>query len=210
MLKIFVFVITIGLFAPVASAQAPEAGSTVEITRFSDKHVGAGVQIEPGLVLTAAHVVRSESTVRIVDDQGRTQVGNVVAVNTETDFAFIAIRSYRYIAVSALVCRLPPVGLLITIVGHPFGETFQHMQGKIGSRARALGAWPSLVLINHRAMPGMSGGPVFTSRGQVAAIVVAAFDSKDGRRHMLGAIPAVDICGFVPKDWSITTSQEPY
>lgn len=180
------------------SSPQKTAGSTVEIIRQSDLHLGAGVQIEPGLILTAAHVVASERDVLVRDDQGREQVGHVEETVPGVDLAFVTVRTPSNIKVSPLSCRVPPVGLPIEMVGHPFGRfEFVVMSGAVAEGVQAVGPWPSLVILNKNAFPGMSGGPVLGSDGRVVAMVVAATESARVMRKA-GAVPGSVICQNLP------------
>ena len=197
--------------APTAAVPAAtrHAGSTVEIFRQSDGHLGAGVQIEPGLILTAAHLVASERTVVVKDDLGRERTGTVEDSNVTLDLAFVQIPISGEIGVSPLSCRLPPIGLPIEMVGHPFGREFVVMNGAVATGIRSVGRWPSLVIMNKNAFPGMSGGPVLAADGSVVALVVAATGAPEALAGPAGAVPASVICNNLPGDRPISMLTTP-
>ncbi|MFO1184256.1 MAG: serine protease [Bauldia sp.] len=180
-----------------AAGAAKAAGSTVEIIRRNDGHLGAGVQIEPGLILTAAHVVATERNVLVRDDQGRELIGQVEEAIAGVDLAFVTVRTPSNMKVSPLSCREPPVGMPIEIVGHPFGREFVVMTGAVAEGVQRVGEWPSLVILTKNAFPGMSGGPVLGADGRVVAMVVAATDSARVARKA-GAVPGSVICRNLP------------
>lgn len=186
--------------AATADEAAATAGSTVEIIRISDGHIGAGIQIRPGVVLTAAHVVREDATVTIRDDRGREFVGTVGIKDVRIDLALVNLPADGTLAVSQLYCGMPRIGTPVTMIGHPFGRAFVSMSGHVLSGVRRVSQWPSLILVNHRAMPGMSGGPVVTRDGKVVAMVVAATGRRGRTNGPAGAVPGDVICRFLPDE----------
>lgn len=174
------------------------AGSAVEIIRQNDGHLGAGVQIEPGLILTAAHVVADQAKVLVRDDQGRELVGEVETAIAGVDLAFVTVRTPSNMKVSQLSCRVPPIGTPIEMVGHPFGREFVLMSGAVAEGLQSVGTWPSLVILNKNAFSGMSGGPVMTRDGFVVGIVVAATSPQPRLVSPAGVVPGSVICANLP------------
>jgi putative serine protease PepD len=176
-----------------------KAGSTVEIIR-TDGHLGGGVQIWPGLILTAAHLVAQEKTVTIMDDLGRAQVGTVEVGNTNQniDIAFVGIDLPSDLQVSPVSCKLPPVGLKITMIGHPYGRTFVQMYGAVATSERKVGQWQSVVILTKNAFPGMSGGPVLNEDGAVVGLIVLAAGPVGDPAGPAGAVPGNVICANLP------------
>ncbi len=189
------------LLAPAAAAEVDLglAGSVVEIIRPGG-NLGAGVHIEKGLILTAAHLVASQVQVTVRDDKGREQEGTVISRDTLLDVALVTITRPLRVDVSPLSCEVPPIGLPVRMVGHPFGRSFTTMRGYVVSGVRSLNQWPTLVYINPRAYPGMSGGPVLAS-GHVVGLVVAA-TSRGRRPGPAGAVPGNAICAIMPNEVS--------
>ena len=181
-----------------AAAQEKIARSVVEIVRSSGS-LGAGVQIQAGIVLTAAHLVAAEATVTVRDEEGREQVGTVIAVDTTVDLALVNIPDPVLIAISPLSCKIPPIGLPVRMIGHPYGRLFVTVGGYVVSGLRAVSQWPTLVLINRRAFPGMSGGPLMSGQGEVVGLVVAATE-RGGRIGPAAAVPGSAICAFMPSE----------
>lgn len=188
-----------GAAAAVAEAAAI-AGSTVEIIRISDGHIGAGIQIRPGMILTAAHVVRDDASVTIRDDKGREIIGTVGSKDPVIDVALVNLPPDVTLAVSQLYCGMPRIGTPVTMIGHPYGRAFVTMPGAILSGVRRVSQWPSLILVDHEAMPGMSGGPVVGRDGKVLAMVVAATGRRGRTNGPAGAVPGAVICQFLPTE----------
>jgi S1-C subfamily serine protease len=184
--------------ATVGPPSAELAGSTVEIIRTTDGHIGAGIQVRPGLIITAAHVVRDDVSVTVRDDKGRVLVGMVGAKDIRMDLAVVNLTEPQLVGVTPLYCGMPRVGSRVTMVGHPMGRAFQSMQGTVVSGLRRISQWPALILVNHRALPGMSGGPVLGRDGKVVAMVVAATGRRGRTNGPAGAVPGSIICNFLP------------
>ncbi len=187
--------------ARAAEVDLPMAGAVVEIIRPGGS-LGAGVHIEKGLVLTAAHLVASQAFVTVRDDKGREQEGTVVVRDTVLDVALVTITRPLRLGVSRLSCQVPPIGLPVRMIGHPMGQRFTTIRGYVVSGLRSLNQWPTLVYVNPRAFPGMSGGPVMAS-GNVVGLVVAA-TSRGRRSGPAGAVPGSAICAIMPREVSST------
>jgi len=194
--------ITVIVEPKAATSVTPEqavAGSTVEIVR-KDGVLGAGIQVRPGLIATAAHIVGRDSIVTVHDDLGRAQVGTVVGRFGAEDIAFVSIDPDRFdIAVNPLTCNTPPVGLRVEMVGHPYGRLFIRMRADVASTAMPVGQWAKLVILDRRAFPGMSGGPVFSTDGAVVAIVVAATGPAIDGTGPAGAVPGSLVCDVLAR-----------
>lgn len=187
------------LLAPIwamSGAQAEDgarAGATLEVSRPGDGHLGAGVLVHPGLVVTAAHVVRRERRMIVVDDLGRRYAASVLAIQRAYDFALLRIDPAAPIEVLPLACSTPRPGLAVTMVGHPLGRPFVRTSGAVIRMPIRVGPWPLLSLVDRVALPGMSGGPVIAD-GQVVALVVAATQGAAGEPGPAGAVPSSVIC----------------
>lgn len=179
-------------------AAAPGAASSaVEVVRPGDGHLGAGVQVSPRIILTASHVVRDETRVRVVDDQGRERPANVIANDAGLDLALVRLLDRTEMAVSPVMCAVPAPGRRVSIIGHPAGKRFTVLGGRIDSLPMPFGQWRSLVLLSQRALGGMSGGPVIDGNGAVIAMVVAATRYVDQSDGPAGAVPGNKICEFL-------------
>jgi S1-C subfamily serine protease len=194
-------VAALGAAAPtlVAANETDIAGSTVTITRLTDGHIGAGVQIRQGIILTAAHLVAEDKQVTVKDDRGRAQIGIVRATDPNVDLAIVDVTNTALLAISPLSCETPPIGLPVKMIGHPYGREFVQMGGHVVSGLRTVSQWPELVLLDRRAFPGMSGGPVLSGKGDVVAMVVAATGRRGRFSGPAGAVPGSVICKFLPR-----------
>lgn len=185
------------LFPALAEAGGRDtASSTVEIVR-ADGHLGAGVQIADGLILTAAHVVRDDLTVTITDSRSYRQPARVISIDRARDLALLVPLQPARLAVSPVSCVLPQPGLRVTVTGHPMGDTFVSVVTTVAGPPEPVSDWPGLVPLRSRALPGMSGGPVIAGDGRVVALVVAAISVPGEDYGPAGAVPAADICAYL-------------
>lgn len=156
---------------PAPAAAPPLAASTV-IVSDGEGH-GSGVHIGHGYILTAAHVVGTSATMEITDDRGTSQTGTVLWVNKAYDVALIQIVDASKIAVSRLDCstRLA-VGDDISAFGNPLNLQFIRTWGKVASTYAAREPWKLSFIANIAIAPGMSGGGVFDTAGNVVGLAV--------------------------------------
>ena len=125
--------------------------------------VGAGVVWHPdGLILTNAHVARSDVSVVLAD--GRPRAARLVAHDPERDLAALVVDASGLPAAEIGDSTALRVGELVLAVGNPLGLV------------RALSA--GLVhAVDHRTIqadlrlaPGNSGGPLADARGRVVGL----------------------------------------
>ena len=121
------------------------------------------------IVVTAAHVVRSESLMAIDGRDGETVVGQVVLVDHQVDLAYLVVpemetrTAVRYRPVMRYNDRL--VGLNITYTGFPSHHDLLTIRGYIAAMER------NMIVSNMFGWFGSSGSGVFDSRGRYLGCV---------------------------------------
>jgi S1-C subfamily serine protease len=121
------------------------------------------------IVVTAAHVVRSESVMAIDGRDGETVVGQVVLVDHQVDLAYLVVpemetrTAVRYRPVMRYNDRL--VGLNITYTGFPSHHDLLTIRGYVAAMER------NMIVSNMFAWFGSSGSGVFDSRGRYIGCV---------------------------------------
>lgn len=125
--------------------------------------VGAGVIWHPdGLILTNAHVARSDVAVVLWD--GRARPARLVARDPERDLAALVVEAGGLPAAEIGASAALRVGEVVLAVGNPFGL------------ARALSAGlvhavdGRVIRADLRLAPGNSGGPLADARGRVVGL----------------------------------------
>lgn len=173
-----------------------KAGPSVRI-EVSDG-LGSGVAIGNGLVLTAAHVVTTQTDVKVVLDDTHAIVGHVLWVNTEYDLALVRIAKGR-VQAAHLDCRAPKVGEPVSVDGNPMGLKFVRIDGTVASAAYEYGPkWKSAYVINMHTIGGMSGGALFDKRGDVIGTVVGTLAKPGEEEGVFGfVVPSTVACGML-------------
>jgi S1-C subfamily serine protease len=143
---------------------------------------GSGVAIGGNRVLTAYHVVRTNSSANTptVYFQDGTQ-SKAKVVKTDDDFDLALLECETVASASAKLAGSEPAGTL-TVTGYgPHPSTFRESRGRIVGRARPTREHPmDHIVISTGARQGDSGGPVFNEQGEVAAIL---WGSRDGQTY---------------------------
>ena len=133
--------------------------------------LGSGVHIGHGYILTAAHVVRNQSSIVVRAEAGGTATARLLWLNEGKDVALLKVD--LDLGTAHLDCRVPKVGESIEAVGNPLSFEFVHTFGKVAGGLRNAGDIEEVFLASLAVAPGMSGGPVFDSDGRLVGIVSA-------------------------------------
>jgi len=121
------------------------------------------------VVVTAAHVVRSESVMAIDGRNGETVVGQVVFVDTENDLAFLVVpemetrTAIRYRPLKSYDERL--LGTNLTYTGFPSHHDLLTIRGYVASLEH------EMVVTNMFGWFGSSGSGAFDRRGRLVGVV---------------------------------------
>lgn len=157
------------------STQLLAAAVTVETPRGH----GSGVVIDPaGYVLTNAHVVGQERTVRVLID-GRSVSGRVVRRHGTTDVALIQVPPEGLTPVT-VATQEPRPGDPLYVIGTPLSVKLSHTvtQGILSAVRNERGR--RLYQTDASINPGNSGGPVFDASGELVALSVAGLFTPQG------------------------------
>ncbi|MFN3927972.1 MAG: trypsin-like peptidase domain-containing protein [Pseudanabaenaceae cyanobacterium] len=132
---------------------------------------GSGSIIDSrGLVLTNEHVVRfSDGTVRVRLEDGRTYVGDIIAVDRRSDLALIRLRTNgteRFPTIPLADPKSIAVGQRVFAIGAPFGLSGTLTTGILSRISPRNGDLQSDAVLN----PGSSGGPLLNSRGELIGV----------------------------------------
>lgn len=188
----------VAAFMP-APSPAPRAGPAVKL--IVEGGHGSGVVIPGGYILTAAHVATgaTDGRVDVVTDAGGSFAASVLWLNKAYDVALLRLDAAPDdIGTAPLLCRTPPVGEPVRIVGSPLHEDFISGWGRVSGGYRQSGRWNAVVWLDMAVAPGDSGGPVYDERGGVVGIVVgmAMLPGLAGGSPlaMAAAVPASVVC----------------
>jgi len=134
-----------------------------------------------GYVVTNNHVVdhASEVTVKTVD--GKTMPAKVIGVDSKTDLALLKVDGSGFPFVTFSSAQ-PRVGDWVIAVGNPFGLGGTVTAGIVSARGRDIGSGPydDFLQIDAPVNHGNSGGPTFSTRGEVVGVNTAIFSPSGG------------------------------
>lgn len=147
------------------------------------------------VAVTAAHVVGKASEVRIVDRQGREELGTVIARDEVRDVALIALGPVFQGRAGLIPGPAAALGQPVWALGAPLGIDFTLTQGLVSASARQVSAAVPILMLQHDAAvnPGSSGGPLVDAEGRLVGMNVMI---ADGSRMFVGiayAIPAAEL-----------------
>lgn len=159
---------------PVASVAKVLSPAAVQLQGQDD--LGSGFIYDPGgLILTAAHVVKGNSTMTVRLNDGTQVKGDVVGTDDATDVAVVKIDVGRKLPVATLGTGVPvEVGQLAVAVGSPYGLTQSVTSGIVSAVGRTLPSQENntvaLIQTDAPINPGNSGGMLANRNGQVIGV----------------------------------------
>ncbi len=188
--------------APGVMETAMEKVLVVRSADNADRFLGSallwGEQAE--VAVTAAHVVGKAAEVRLVDSQGREDVGVVIARDEVRDVALVALGDRFRGMAGFVVGAAPSLGQAVWALGAPLGLEFTLTKGQISAAARQVETAVPVRLVQHDAAvnPGSSGGALVDANGLLVGMNTRI---ADGSRMFVGiayAITADDLARIVP------------
>ncbi len=161
--------------------------SVVRIEAESDRGqvLGSGFLVQPGLIMTNAHVLAGATSARVVfpDDQIFRVEGSLL-VDADRDIAIVKLSSPAALDLPVLPLSLtvPRKGEQVVALGSPLGLSFTATSGVVSavrsgeeiaqeSGKRRAGTW---IQIDAALSSGNSGGPIINDAGAVVAMSTLA------------------------------------
>ena len=162
-------IVLIGL----VSVRKPSPSAVVRIdveTEIGGGH-GSGVHLGRGIILTAYHVIAEGKAISVVTEAGHRVDAKVLWTSPEYDVAMIeAVSQPSTLGKASLSCRVNQIGDAVEGVGNPGPLKFVHVWGRVaGLPVKGLRAAVTQT-VDITVAPGMSGGPIFNSSGQVVGL----------------------------------------
>lgn len=157
------------------------ACSPVDPQRFSVKvHVGgghgSGTHIGGRLILTAAHVVESATSIEIETADGKKMPAKVLWIAKAHDVAVIQYEG-AVLPSAQLSCGSLRQGDAIQAFGNPGAIQFAKFNGFISTKEEERAIWKVAHVMDITGMPGMSGGGVFNMAGKLVGVFVGGYSS---------------------------------
>lgn len=178
---------------PIADAAEVILPSVVRID--TETGVGSGVIYDSaGFIITAAHVVSGEETVRVRFQDGEQVTGTVLGAATDVDIAVIEVDKTGLPA-AEFTTEKPRVGQMAVAVGSPWGLQSTVTAGIISAVDQTANCGvntgcASLVQTDAAINPGNSGGALVDRHGRVVGINVSIFTSSGANDGVGFAVPS--------------------
>jgi len=174
--------LTVGVSAAAARGGAEAAPSgvvdyglagTVQIEVKAAGKLGSGFFVSPdGYLLTCAHVVADSATVTVRTAAKRTFEGTVVARDAKHDLAVVKVPARNVPAQVLGDSSALHSGESAVALGSPLGLEGTVTSGVVSNVARKVGD-QTLIQTDVPVNPGLSGGPLLNTKGQVIGVVAA-------------------------------------
>jgi S1-C subfamily serine protease len=177
---------------PIADAAEMILPSVVHIQ--TPGGVGSGVlyDADEGLIITAAHVVGNQETVRVRLSDGEQMTGTVLGAADQVDIAVIQIEPVD-LPDAVFSMEKPRVGQLAIAVGSPWGLASTVTAGIISAvdQTNCGGeTCSSMVQTDAAINPGNSGGALINRDGEVVGINVSIFTLSGANDGVGFAVPS--------------------
>jgi serine protease Do len=152
-----------------------------------------------GYAVTNNHVVDGADKVEVTTDDGKTYSAKVIGTDPRTDIALIKVEGRTDFAFAKLSDNAPRIGDWVLAVGNPFGLGGTVTAGIVSARGRDIGAGPydDFIQIDAPVNKGNSGGPAFSTEGEVIGVNTAIFSPSGGSVGIAFSIPSTTVKAVV-------------
>lgn len=172
---------------------------------------GTGWVVQPGLVVTNAHVVAGEASTRLETQAGDVVDAVVVAFDPAVD---IAVLRAPGLSAPALAVEASAVGQSGAVFGHPRGRPLELSPFETRQRVRAIGrdiygragVTRDLLVLATDIEPGDSGSPLVDGDGRVVGVAFATAPDRDGVGY---AVTTADVADVVSRAGSSPVGETP-
>jgi S1-C subfamily serine protease len=175
---------------PVADVAAALLPSMVQID--TDFGLGSGFFYQPGLILTAAHVVEGSEEVTVRYADGQLGGGIVLGTNLANDIAVIQVDRTDVPTAPLALDEELRVGQLAIAIGSPWGLEQTVTSGIVSAvdrPVRSQGGAQVLVQTDASINPGNSGGALADRDGRVIGVNIQIFTTSGANSGVGFAVP---------------------
>lgn len=160
-----------------------------------ESSLGSGVLIDAkGVVVTANHVIKDASEIRVVLSNKREYDATIERLDTKTDLAVLRIKSDTPLPYLELRdSDTLEVGDVVLAIGNPFGvgQTVTHgIISALARRAATVSDYQFFIQTDAAINPGNSGGALVDSTGRLIGINTAIYSTSGGSNGIGFAIPS--------------------
>lgn len=148
----------------------------ITVTLCGGSGLGSGFLVGPGLIATAAHVVKDQAAIAI-SVGGQITSADVLGSDDLADLALLRTRQPVSGHVFSFASAEPNLGDAVAALGYPLWEPLTFTQGHVSGLDRtatvSVGTIRHLVQTDAAINPGNSGGPLLLMDGSVAGVISA-------------------------------------
>lgn len=141
---------------------------------------GTGVAIlEPGLIVTAAHVVARATEVTVRDFEGNQTPAEILAIDRESDIALLRVDATT--EPIEITSDRPATGAHVCAIANAFGLDLSITCGIVSANARSgIGFNPieDFIQTDAAVNPGASGGALVDEQGRLVGLLSAIFTKE--------------------------------
>jgi serine protease Do len=172
----------------------PRGGSHVIMGQGSGFFISAD-----GFAVTNNHVVDGANKVEVTTDEGKTYSAKVIGTDARTDLALIKVEGGSNFPFAKLADGKPRIGDWVLAVGNPFGLGGTVTAGIVSAMGRDIGNGPydDFIQIDAPVNKGNSGGPAFSTDGDVVGVNTAIYSPSGGSVGIAFSIPASTVKSVV-------------
>ena len=170
-------------------------GGVPDMGEAPQRSLGSGFIISnDGYILTNAHVIDQTDTVTVKLTDKRQFKARVIGADVYTDVALIKIDAKDLPAVKIGNPASVEAGEWVAAIGSPFGFESSVTVGVVSAKGRLLpnGSYVPFIQTDVAVNPGNSGGPLFSTMGEVIGINSQIYSQTGGYMGISFAIP-IDI-----------------
>lgn len=185
-------------------------GDVPEMGEVPAMAMGSGFIISPdGYILTNAHVLAEMNEVSVKLTNKKEYPAKVIGADPYTDVALIKIDGKDLPTVKVGDPQTLESGEWVAAIGSPFGFESSVTVGVISATGRLLpnGSYVPFIQTDVAVNPGNSGGPLFSTHGEVVGINSQIYSQTGGYMGISFAIPiniAMDISNQLKENGKVT------
>ncbi len=148
------------------------------VTKEGKEFLGTGFVADPeGRIITNYHVVQGakSGTVRLANGDVYDDI-SIINYDARKDLVVLKIKGFKLPTVRLGDSETAVVGQKVTVIGHPEGLTNTISDGLVSAIRPDEEHGCRLLQVTAPISPGSSGGPIFSDRGEVIAVVCSLME----------------------------------